>query len=530
MAMLLLYMHISHALPRTTTKGFTIVELLIVIVVIAILAAVTIVAYTGIQRRAIESTLQSDLSEATTIVANQKTENGVYPSDLNSGLFIPSANNDYQYRYDPATETYCMTVVSYAANGLTYHRNNDGPVEPGPCPSHTSGALTNANTWKSVSVGTTVSCGITKADVAYCWGYNTFGQLGNNSTTNSATPVPVYMGGALAGKTITKIEVGSMSTCAIASDKKVYCWGYAYYAGTDSTTGNLTVPTAISTANVPANYQATDLSMGDYYRGCFVADGKAYCWGLNTSGSLGDGTTTTRNQPVPVGNNGGINSKTITKISVGFQNTCAIASGEVYCWGGGRGNANSADTTKRYYPYSIDASAYAGKTVTDVMSANAVSCAIADGKVYCWGGQSLTGASDTPIANGILGPTLVDDRNMGDYHAEKLFGESILKCIVASEGVYCWAKDMNGNFTDEVTGNPSQPTSYIPVQVRMNNKTNAVDGSAGLGGACAVGENSRLYCWGRDKAGRLGVTTVTQGQSTTDSFRYTSPQLVLDPQ
>ena len=78
------------------------------------------------------------------------------------------------------------------------------------------------------------ACAISLSNRAYCWGSGSSGALGNNSTTNSSIPVAVNATGVLAGKTIKQISAGSLYTCAIASDDKAYCWGI----GTSGQLGN----------------------------------------------------------------------------------------------------------------------------------------------------------------------------------------------------------------------------------------------------------------------------------------------------
>jgi len=73
-------------------KGFTIVELLVVIVVIGILAAITIVSYTGIRTKAIATSLQSELTNAQKQIKLFQVENGTYPISIND-CPVPSAGN-----------------------------------------------------------------------------------------------------------------------------------------------------------------------------------------------------------------------------------------------------------------------------------------------------------------------------------------------------------------------------------------------------------------------------------------------------
>ena len=126
---------------------------------------------------------------------------------------------------------------------------------------------------------------------AASWGDNQYGQLGNNSTAGSAVPVAVDTAGVLAGKTVTAISTGSYHSCAVA-DGRVYCWGNNGYGQLgNNTTTDSSVPVAVNTDGVLAGRTVIAISTGAYHS-CAVADGKAYCWGYNGDGQLGNNSTT----------------------------------------------------------------------------------------------------------------------------------------------------------------------------------------------------------------------------------------------
>ena len=129
-------MIISKNLSTHKQQGFTIVELLIVVVVIAILAAITIVAYNGVRDRAISSSLQSDLSSAKSQLEVARVTEGLYPSDANS--LKSSASTTYEYTVDnsSSTKTFCLTAT---AGTISYFINNDSTPQAGACPGHANG-------------------------------------------------------------------------------------------------------------------------------------------------------------------------------------------------------------------------------------------------------------------------------------------------------------------------------------------------------------------------------------------------------
>ena len=204
--------------------------------------------------------------------------------------------------------------------------------------------------WSIVSNGYNHTCAIDSNAKAYCWGYNNYGQLGNNSTTDSSVPVAVNTSGVLSGKTLVAIYSGGYHTCVLDSDGKVYCWGENNYGqlGNNSTTSS-TVPVAVNTSGVLSGKVLTNISVGYAYTCAIDSTGKAYCWGLNEFGRLGDNTETQRNVPVAVYDAGVLSGKTLVAVSAGDAHGCVIDSnGGTYCWGnnyngqlGGNSNTNS---------------------------------------------------------------------------------------------------------------------------------------------------------------------------------------------
>jgi len=120
---------------RKNPRGFTIVELLIVIVVIGILAAITIVAFNGIQSRARVALIQSDLNGAVKTLGLLNVTNGTYPADLATANLRASTGTTYQYTYTSTGNSYCLTATN---NGVAYNVSITNPaLIVGICPGHT---------------------------------------------------------------------------------------------------------------------------------------------------------------------------------------------------------------------------------------------------------------------------------------------------------------------------------------------------------------------------------------------------------
>jgi alpha-tubulin suppressor-like RCC1 family protein len=184
---------------------------------------------------------------------------------------------------------------------------------------------------------------------AYCWGDNANGQLGTYWGYGwfLSFPVAVDATGVLSGKTVTAISGGFLHTCAVA-DGKAYCWGFNIRGQLgNGTTTDSAVPVAVNTSGVLNGKTVTAVDGGDYHT-CAVADGKAYCWGLNSGGELGNGMNTDSNVPVAVSTTGVLNGRTVTAVGAGSSYSCAIADGWPYCWGsnsyGQLGNGTDTDS------------------------------------------------------------------------------------------------------------------------------------------------------------------------------------------
>ena len=140
------------------------------------------------------------------------------------------------------------------------------------------------------------SCGLRDGGEVVCWGLNDSGQLGDGTTGNRLTPTLVT--GAL---TFAAVETGNggFHTCGLDASGKAYCWGSnAQGQLGDGTTANRLSPTEV--AHDPELFFASLAVGGGHSCGVTAVGGTAYCWGANGNGQLGDGTLSDRRTPVLV--------------------------------------------------------------------------------------------------------------------------------------------------------------------------------------------------------------------------------------
>ena len=188
------------------------------------------------------------------------------------------------------------------------------------------------------------ACGLTPTGVGYCWGLGSAGVLGNGGHTS--TPIPVAVSGGLA---FTSITAGGFDACGLTASGDAYCWGNNSFGDVgDGTAIPRTVPTAVA-----GGVRFTNLLMGREHACGVATSGTAYCWGENDFGSLGDGTTTHRFTPTAVG---GLKFRTV---SIGDSHTCGVTeivggSNDIYCWGNNSaGQLGDGTTTPSSVPLKV---------------------------------------------------------------------------------------------------------------------------------------------------------------------------------
>jgi alpha-tubulin suppressor-like RCC1 family protein len=249
---------------------------------------------------------------------------------------------------------------------------------------------------------------------------------------------------------------------------------------------------------------------------CTIQGGKAYCWGDNTSGELGNGTTTSSSTPVPVSTSGVLSGVTLTQIVAGNQFTCALGGTTTYCWGlNSSGQLGNGTTTSSSVPVTASQAGLNGITAGYNFACGYNSLT---GLVYCWGdniygqlGNGTNTSSSSPVNvthSGALSGKIVTSVDAGYYHA----------CAIDSAGTgYCWGDDGNG----QLGNGGSNTNSNVPVKL---SKSGAISGSTVLtqisaGGyhTCALSSGGSAYCWGQNNYGELG------NNSTTDSGVSVAP-------
>jgi alpha-tubulin suppressor-like RCC1 family protein len=299
---------------------------------------------------------------------------------------------------------------------------------------------------KSVAAGLGGACALSASGAVSCWGDNTNGQLGNNSTTSSTSPV------AVSGLTTAMaISAGDQTMCALETGGGVVCWGAGVLGqiGDDSTANALT-PTA-PTGLGPA----TAIAGGDG-RSCAVTSGSVECWGDNNLGELGNGNS---------GNNSdmptmavGVSGATAVS-SFGFT-TCALgSSGTVTCWGDDS-NGELGTGIVSATPVTMAGSAVSGITTATAIATgqqNFACALLANGTVECWGQNSEGQLGDGTMTDSPL-PVPV----MGISNATAITAGGDFACaLLANTMVECWGRNNDAQLGNGSTVDAPTPTTVM---------------------------------------------------------------------
>jgi alpha-tubulin suppressor-like RCC1 family protein len=195
-------------------------------------------------------------------------------------------------------------------------------------------AVESGLTFKSVAVGWQHTCALTTDGSAHCWGDNRYGQLGVGTTDTLIHAVPLAV---LGNFKFEQLSLGGFYSCGVTTTHQALCWGLnATGALGDGTKTDRATPTPVAgafkfkevAASTGFGTGGVEVSVdipGGVAHTCAINEaGAPYCWGLNASGQLGDGTFTDRLAPVAV-----LSSLEVTHIGLGGAHTCGIRVGDI---------------------------------------------------------------------------------------------------------------------------------------------------------------------------------------------------------
>lgn len=344
-------------------------------------------------------------------------------------------------------------------------------------------------------------CGLTDAGDVWCWGDNSYGQLGDGTDQPRATPVKVT-----GGVKFASLSAGGSFTCGIGLDGFMYCWGLNATSQLAQASADRCGTSQVMCAKSPLKYAKrsfTDVAAGTRYACALDPVGAPWCWGFDFLGETGNsvpsGTTITAPTTVST-------SAQFASVYAGDMFTCGLtAAGHAWCWGSdnrgelGRvvpvcGTVAGFQNLCTPVPGAVNTSS----SFTSLSLSNGQACGLrrGSGSALCWGdnGQGQLGTHE--YANAFAPVTA---QGGATYTTIVAGGNSTCATPTAGTSV-CWGLNMFGKLG---IGPERVDLSLDPLPVAGGQRFVSFAGGSEF--MCGLTANGAVYCWGGGRMGQLGA-------------------------
>jgi uncharacterized repeat protein (TIGR02543 family) len=310
----------------------------------------------------------------------------------------------------------------------------------------------------SISMGWSHSSALTSEGRLFTWGGNYFGQLGDGTTIDRLIPTEITSNFNLAeGEIITNISLGGHSS-ALTSEGRLFTWGGNSYGELgDGTTTSKNTPTEITNQfSLGIGERIVGISLGHLHSSAYTSLGRLFTWGENENGRLGDGTTTDRWVPTEITNQFSLYlDETITNVSLGDSHSSALTSnGRVFTWGSNsNGQLGDSTTITRATPTEITThfNLGLGETIISINLGNSHSSALTStGKVFTWGANGSGQLGDGTYADN-YSPTEITSQfilGAGETIVSISFGRYHSSVFTSSGFLFTWGYNSTGQLGD----------------------------------------------------------------------------------
>ncbi len=348
------------------------------------------------------------------------------------------------------------------------------------------------------SAGNGFGCGLDNTQQLWCWGDNTHGVLVGLPPTSIAVATP-----ATPGQSWDAVSAGGGHVCALASGA-LSCWGRNERGQVSlDVEGDIPAPMAITIAGGPAKWTTVATGFNDT---CAIGDGRLFCWGAGDGGQLGTGRVddSLPTEIIPAVTDW-------VAVSPGHGHSCASSTSMgLFCWGDNfRGDLGIGNEFVKESPQPV-----ALPNVISLASAAASTCAVtSDGKLFCWG----------EAADGELGDPAIVDPTGGDRDAPVMASAMTgwtavaaaesYTCAQRADELWCWGFALTGGIGNGVwasTKTMSMVASGITSFTVGWNEAfeDSGDDTGDLDLTC-VTQSGAIQCWGDNRYGQLAQGGTT---------------------
>lgn len=327
----------------------------------------------------------------------------------------------------------------------------------------------------------------------WAWGLNTYGQLGNGTTTASRQPIAVRNTQMTSANAIA---CGFSHSLAIDSNGKLWAWGLNDHGQLgDGTTTDRHEPTPVINTRLTS---AIAIACGYCHNVAIDSNGKLWAWGQNDHGQLGDGTKTERHEPTPVVTTS--MTSAATSVACGYYHSLVIdINHKLWAWGdNGWGQIGVA----RLSPDNLTPVAV---TNTKLSFAKVIACgsyhSLAvdnNNKLWAWGNNSdrQLGDGTTDVLKTL--PAAVIDTNLS-FATGIAGGDNSSFAIDINGHLWSWGSNTSGQLGDGTTSLRSEPTAVINTNLVSVTKV-----AQAFYTTLAIDNNKKLWGWGLNNYGQVG--------------------------
>ncbi|MDT7510123.1 InlB B-repeat-containing protein [Bifidobacterium sp. H1HS16N] len=438
----------------------------------------------------------SQLGNETTTIIPPATSRGVKFSQVSSGGFMIDNERGYSLAVGSDGNAYAWGYNKFGqlGNGTTTQQNTPVPVpKPAGTPTDFTYLQAYAGGHHSLAIGSD--------GYVYAWGNNDHGQLGNNTKSNSSLPVRVH-GPNNSGEGLKAIQVsaGAWSSMALAADGTVYTWGSMSRGYSTDCSSPQTVPTTVKNpSDASGVLHAVQISTRLSFDMALGLDHYVYTWGYNTNGQLGNNTS---DDPI-------------------FTSIFHPTPSRVFATG--KSTAAAGPWLKAVQ---VSAGCWFASAIGE------------DGNTWAWGsnnhGQLGNGTTSGMFSANPVPVRVQYSKNTGAVTALHISaGSWHVLAIDTSGNAWTWGRNDYGQL-----GNKTVNDQILPVKVFASSQStssagpwlNAVQISAGHCSSFAIGMNGNAYAWGWNAYGQLGNDSIPTGENNSKAQSLVPVPVVLNLQ
>ena len=351
---------------------------------------------------------------------------------------------DYYVKIDPFTQgtLWSSGQATYGQLGDNTTVNKSSPVQ----------TIAFGQNWKQVCCSGLSKVALKTDGTLWSWGYNTQGTLGDNTTVNKSSPIQTVMGGT----NWASINAGLYFAAGIKTDGTLWMWGYNSSGQLgDNTTVNKSSP--VQTAAFGTNWK--QVACGYRHTTAIKTDGTLWSWGINNQGSLGDNTTVSKSSPVQTTTftSNWIQVCCAGQATTANNSTTAIKSdGTLWTWGGNvSGQLGDNTTVNKSSPIQTVTGGTNWKSCS--MSCTQVAAIKNDGTLWGWGRNDLGELGDNTVANKSSPVQTVT----GGNNWVKVSAGYCTTAIKADGSLWTWGYNGWGTLGDNTIVNKSSPIQTV---------------------------------------------------------------------